>query len=81
MITRVYINTLFDILNDKKLEKFHKDAWLTIVRFIKYWEKEKPDNLRFIWTTYLREYNQKYSTQELYLTDEEIEMIINSKFP
>ena len=72
------VSTLFYILLKEKFQKFHKDVWLTIVRFIKYWEKEKPDNLRFmniIRTSDLKKFNQNYSTKELYLTDEEIKMI------
>ena len=82
---------MFDILKDEGLKKFHKDAWLTIVRFIKYWEKKKPENLVYILSFnfphyagyrtigFLKRLNQKYSTKDLYLTDEEIKMIENSK--
>ncbi len=68
---------LKDVLRDKEIdEKVHQKAWLTVVRFVKYWKKEKPELLKYFRLIgNLETYNKKYSTKGLYLTEEEIKLI------
>ena len=78
-LTKSYLFVLKEILKDESLKELHNDVWITIIKFIKFWEKYKIENLSLIEDTFskkeLEKFNKLYSTKEFSLTNKDFENI------